>query len=143
MRRNLLLAIVLTLGIVIGVTGSQLLGAQAVPLKPTDLLKADAAGMPGIEIIVTQVEFAPGATTGKHSHPGQEVTYVLEGSGVLEMEGEAPAVIKTGAVTYIPARKVHESKNGSATAPMKVLVFRIHPKGQPVTDRITEPSIMK
>jgi quercetin dioxygenase-like cupin family protein len=144
MKRNLMLGIVLTLGVVIGVTGARLLGAQPDPLKPTDLLKADVVGMEGVEILVTLVEFGPRATTGKHTHPGHEIAYVLEGSGVSEVEGQAPVVRKAGTVTYISAKKVHESKNESATEPLKLLVFRIHPKGQPVTDsRLSEPSFMK
>ena len=144
MKRNLVLGIVLTLGVVIGATGARLLGAQPVPFKATDLLKADVVGMEGIETVVTLVEFAPRATSGKHTHPGHEVAYVLEGSGVSEVEGQAPAVRKAGTVTYIAAKTVHESKNGSATEPMKLLVFRIHPKGQPIIDsRLSEPSFMK
>jgi quercetin dioxygenase-like cupin family protein len=144
MKRNLMLGIVLTLGVVIGATGGHLLGAQPAPFKATDLLIADVVDMPGIEVVVTLVEFAPRATTGKHTHPGHEIAYVLEGSGVSEVEGEAPAVRKAGTVTYIPAKKVHESKNESANEAMKLLVFRIHPKGKPIIDsRLSEASFMK
>jgi len=51
---------------------------------------------------------------------------------------------ETGTVTYIPTKRVHGSKNESATEPMKVLYFRVHPKGQPVIDaRLSEPSFIK
>ena len=113
-------------------------------MKVTDLLNADVVGMDGVEVLVSLVEFAPRATTGKHTHPGHEVAYVVEGSGVSEVEGQAPDVRKAGTVTYIPAKKVHESKNQSTTEPMKVLFFRIHPKGQPVVDsRLSQPSFVK
>lgn len=144
MKRYLVLGIVMVLGVVIGATGSRLLGAQPVPLKINEVLKADVVGMEGVEVVVNLTEFAPHATSGKHTHPGHEVAYVLEGSGVSEVEGQDPVVRKAGTVTYIPAGKVHESKNASTTEPMKLLVFRIHPKGQPITDsRLTEPSFMK
>jgi quercetin dioxygenase-like cupin family protein len=144
MKRNFVLGIVLSLGIIIGTTATRLLDAQPVPFKVTDLLKADVAGMEGVEVLVSLVEFAPRATTGKHTHPGHEVAYVLEGSGISEVEGQAPDVRKAGSVTYIPAKKVHESKNESASEPMKVLFFRIHPKGQPVVDsRLSQPSILR
>ena len=143
MKQNFVLGMVLALGILIGAVSPRLLSAQPVPMKPTDLLKADVVDMEGVEVIVTQGGFAPGATSGKHTHPGHEVAYVLEGSAVLEVEGQAPLARKVGTVSYIPAKKVHEIKNGSTTEPMKLLVFRIHPKGQPVTNRLTEPSIMK
>jgi quercetin dioxygenase-like cupin family protein len=144
MKRNLVLGIVLTTGVIIGATATRLLDAQPVPLKVTDLLETDVDGMDGVEVIVSLVEFAPRATTGKHTHPGHEVAYVLEGSGVSEVEGQAADVRKAGTVTYIPAKKIHESKNQSATEAMKVLFFRIHPKGQPVVDsRLTQPTFVK
>src|SRR5437879_776991 len=139
MQRNLMLGMVLTVGVVIGATGARLLVAQPVPVKLTQSFKADVVGMEGIEILVSVVEFAPRSTIGKHTHPGHEVAYVLEGSGVSEVEGEAPAVRKAGTVTYIPAKKVHESKNES-NEPMKLLVFRIHPKGQPIIDSRLSPA---
>lgn len=143
MKRNLMLGIVLTLGVIVGATGVRLLGAQPAPFKATDLLKADVVGMEGIQVVVTVVDIAPRATIGKHTHPGHEVAYVLEGSGVSEVEGEAPAVRKAGTVTYIPAKKVHESRN-EGNEPMKLLVFRIHPKGQPIVDsRLSPASFMK
>ena len=143
MKRNIVLGIALMLGVVIGATGPRLLGAQPAPLKMTELLKTDVVGMEGVEVVVSITEFAPRAISGKHTHPGHEVAYVLEGSGVSEVEGREPVVRKAGTVTYIPAKKVHESKNGSTTEPMKLLVFRIHPKGQPIVDsRLTEPSFM-
>jgi quercetin dioxygenase-like cupin family protein len=144
MKRNLVLGIVLTLGVIIGATATRLLDAQPVPVKSTDLLQTDVVGMDGVEVLVSVVEFAPRATTGKHTHPGHEVAYVLEGSGVSEVEGQAADVRKAGTVTYIPAKKIHESKNQSATESMKVLFFRIHPKGQPLVDsRLTQPSFVK
>ena len=144
MKRNLVLGIVLTLGVIIGATATRLLDAQPVPVKSTDLLETDVVGMDGVEVIVSLVEFAPRATTGKHTHPGHEVAYVLEGSGVSEVEGQGADVRKAGTVTYIPAKKIHEGKNQSATEAMKVLFFRIHPKGQPVVDsRLTQPSFVK
>ena len=143
MKHNLVLGIVLTLGVIIGVTATRLLDAQPVPVKSTDLLQTDVVGMDGVEVLVSLVEFAPRATTGKHTHPGHEVAYVLEGSGVSEVEGQAADVRKAGTVTYIPAKKIHESKNESATEAMKVLFFRIHPKGQPLVDsRLTQPSFV-
>jgi quercetin dioxygenase-like cupin family protein len=144
MKHNFVLGIVLTLGVVIGATATRLLDAQPVPVKSTDLLQTDVVGMDGVEVLVSVVEFAPRATTGKHTHPGHEVAYVLEGSGVSEVEGQAADVRKAGTVTYIPAKKIHESKNESATEAMKVLFFRIHPKGQPLVDsRLTQPSFVK
>jgi len=144
MARNLALPVVLAVGIVIGATASRLLEAQPAPIKVADLYKADLVGMDAMEVLVSVVEFAPKATTGRHTHPGHEVAYVLEGPGVSEIDGQAPESRKSGTVTYIPPKQVHESKNVSATEATKVLYVRIHPKGQPVIDsRLTQSRFIK
>lgn len=130
MKRTVVMPILaLAMGIVLGVIANQGLNAQERPLKATLIFRADLVGMPGQEAVVQLVEFAPRGSSGKHIHPGHEVVYVLEGSGVKEAEGEGPAPMKAGTVTYVPAGKVSETKNGSATAPLKLLVFRVHPEG--------------
>lgn len=143
-RTALMLALTLVTGIAIGVLSSRALDAQPSPIKSTELLKSGVAGLDGMEVVVQFSEFAPRASSGKHTHPGPEVAYVLQGSGVSEVEGQAPVTRKAGTVGYIEGGKVHESINESATEPLKLLVFRIHPKGKPITDsRLTEPHIAK
>jgi len=51
MKHNLVLGIVLTLGVIIGVTATRLLDAQPVPVKSTDLLQTDVVGMDGVEVL--------------------------------------------------------------------------------------------
>jgi len=143
-RTALMLALTLVAGIAIGALGSRALDAQPTPITSTDLLKSDVAGLEGMEVVVSLGEFAPRASSGKHTHPGPEVAYVLQGSGVSEVEGQATVTRQAGTVGYIAGGKVHESINGSATEPLKLLVFRIHPKGKPIVDsRLTEPHIAK
>ncbi|HEX6609927.1 MAG TPA: cupin domain-containing protein [Hyphomicrobiaceae bacterium] len=45
-------------------------------IKRTDLLRQDLS-VPGREIVQVRVDFAPGVEFGKHSHPGEEIAYVL------------------------------------------------------------------
>lgn len=59
------------------------------------------------------------------------------------MEGQPPETRKAGDVAYTQAKRVHEGKNASATAPLKLVVFRIHEKGQPITVSVTEPHFQK
>ena len=66
---------------------------------------------------------------GRHSHPGPEVAYVLEGSLVVEPEGQPPLTLKKGETFHNPAKAVHNAKNGSTTQPAKVLVVLIGEKG--------------
>jgi len=137
MRRTIfLLGVTLVAGLAAGLLGDRLLDAQPVPAKVTELLRTDLAGMEGKELIVQLVEVAPGAATGRHFHPGHEVAYVLDGTGLLEIEGRPPALLKAGEVNYIPARQVHEGRNAGTSTPLRLVVFRIHEKGQPVTIRV-------
>jgi len=128
-------------GLSLGALSYHVLSAQPVanakqpPLKATLIFRGDLVNMPGQEVIVQLVEFAPRGATGKHIHPGHEVSYVLEGSGTKEVEGEGRSPLKAGATAYVPAGKVHETMNDSATVPLKQLVFRVHPKGQAITTK--------
>ena len=143
-RMALTLALIFAVGIVVGVVGSHVLNAQQAPIKATDLFKADLAGIEGKEAILQLVEIAPKGSSGKHYHPGQEIVYVLAGSLILEREGQPPQTMKAGDSGTVGAPKlVHEGKNASVNDPAKLLVFRVHPKGQPITVRVTEPYFMK
>ncbi len=138
-RPVVMLAFTLTVGIAVGVVETRVLTAQQSPLRTAELLKADVAGMEGKEVIVQFSEFAARAASGKHGHPGDEIAYVLEGSGLSEMEGKAPVSRQVATITHVSANQVHETKNLSDTAPLKLLIFRVHERGRPVTVRTTEP----
>ncbi len=127
------LGVAFAIGGVAGLLGGQALNAQPPTVTVKEALRADLAGMDGKEVIVQLVEMGPGTGTGKHYHPGHEVAYVLEGSGVLESEGGPTLSMKPGDAAYIPPRQVHEGT--SAAGRLKLIVFRIHEKGQPVTVR--------
>jgi quercetin dioxygenase-like cupin family protein len=131
-RTILILALGLAVGIVVGTIGSQVLSAQQDVLKRTVLLRHDLVGMEGKEGMVIMAEAAPGVSAGKHYHPGHELAYVLEGSGTFEMEGKAPITLKAGDTLYVPPKVAHDAENTSATAPLKILVFSIAEKGQPL-----------
>ena len=88
--------------------------------------------MEGKEVIMYVAELAPGAAAGKHTHPGPEFAYILDGALTLEPEGQAPKTHKTGEVFHNAAKIAHDAKNASATAPSKVLVFLLAEKGQPL-----------
>ncbi len=142
-RMVLMLVVSFGVGIVVGIVGTQNLTAQQPPVKTTQALKADIVGMEGKEVIVYFGEFAPAAASGRHYHPGDEVLVVVEGSTTRETEGHPPLDLKAGEAAYIPAMQVVNTKNTSTTSPLKVVVFRIHPKGQPIVHRVTDPYFWK
>ena len=133
MRRTVLTIVVsLAVGLLVGTLGERFLSAQPSPIKRTELLKQDIVEMAGKEGVLYMAELAPGAVAGKHTHPGPEFAYVLEGALQLELEGQPPKTIKAGEAFHNPTKIVHDAKNSSTTGATKVLVFMLIDKGQPL-----------
>jgi len=84
--------------------------AQQPGIKRTDLLRQDLS-VPGREIVQVRVDFAPGVAFGRHSHPGEEIAYVLEGTLEYQFEGKPPVTLKVGEALFIPAGTIHSAKN--------------------------------
>jgi quercetin dioxygenase-like cupin family protein len=78
------------------------------------------------------VEFAPDARTGRHTHPGDEIDYVLEGQGELLIDGQPAKMIKAGDASVIPGGPVHDAHN-TGRQPMKVPAVMVVEKGKPIT----------
>jgi quercetin dioxygenase-like cupin family protein len=84
--------------------------------KRTDLQRHDLS-VPGREAIQVRVDIGPGEVAPRHTHPGEEIIYVLEGTLEYEVEGKAPVTLKAGDVLFIPYGAIHSAKNvGSVNA---------------------------
>ena len=92
--------------------------------------KADVS-VAGREAVIARVEIAPQARAGRHTHPGEEITYVLEGEGEILIEGKPPLKIKAGDGFVVPAGAKHDAHNTGA-APMKLVVTYLVEKGKPL-----------
>ena len=132
MRYFSLIGSALGVAIVLGVIGHQIVNAQQPPIKRTEILKTDMAGMEGKEANMWVADIAPGAATGKHTHPTPRFVYVIEGSVTLEIEGKPPRTFKTGEGFQEMPDTVHNFRNASNDAPAKALGFQIAGKGQPL-----------
>ena len=104
--------------------------AQQPGIKRTDALRHDL-GVPGREVIQVRVDFDPGVAFGKHSHPGAEVAYVLEGTLEYQLEGQPPVTLKAGEALFIPAGTIHAAKN-IGTGNAAELATYIVEKGKPL-----------
>ncbi len=131
-RMVVMLTLTLVVGIVVGIVGSQLLNAGQAQVRVTEMTKSDLAGVPGKEASAYLIEVAPGAAVGKHYHPGDAFGYVLEGSMILEVAGQPPVTLKRGAMGHVGPRQVHDDKNASRTSRLRLLVFHLADKGQPL-----------
>jgi quercetin dioxygenase-like cupin family protein len=104
--------------------------AQQGGFKRTVVQQSDLSA-PGREVVQAVAEFQPGGTVGRHTHPGEEVGYVLEGSIVLEQDGKPATTLTAGQGFVIPAGTVHNATN-KGTAPARVLATYIVEKGKPL-----------
>ncbi|QGZ38244.1 quercetin dioxygenase-like cupin family protein [Pseudoduganella flava] len=82
------------------------------------------------EAIQVRVEFAPGASFPKHSHPGVEIAYVLSGTIEYELEGKTVR-LQAGESLYIPAGAVHSAKNVGAGITGELATYVVE-KNQPI-----------
>jgi quercetin dioxygenase-like cupin family protein len=96
---------------VIAGTGLALHVVGAQPgIRRTDLQRHDL-GVPGREVVQVRVELDPGVAFGRHSHPGEEIVYVLEGTLEYAVDGKPPVTLEPGGVLFIPAGTIHAAKN--------------------------------
>jgi quercetin dioxygenase-like cupin family protein len=119
------------LGVLIAASVAGLYAAQTPPgIKRTDLQRQDISA-PGREVIQVLVEFAPGVAFPKHSHPGEEVVYVVEGSLEYEVEGKPPVTLEAGDVLFIPAGAPHAARNVGAGKGAELATYIVE-KGRPL-----------
>jgi len=114
-----------------GAWGIEKLDAQQQPAFKRTMLQKNDLSTKGREAVQVLAEFAPGAAAGKHTHPGEELGYILEGTLVLEVVGQKPLTLKAGDSFFVPAGVVHDGKN-VGKGPAKVLATYIVEKGKPV-----------
>ena len=110
--------------------GAGVLYAQAPGIKRHELQDRDLS-IPGKHVVQARVEFEPGAVVGKHTHPGEEISVVLEGQLLLEVEGQPARTIKAGEAFLVPANTVHAGKNNGSGKGV-VLATYVVDKGKPV-----------
>ena len=82
--------------------------------KLTQILRNDLQGQDQKvrETVVNVLEMPAGAAAPWHMHPGaQEILFVIEGSVTVEIEGQAPTVLKAGQIALIPAEIPHLARN--------------------------------
>ena len=113
-------------------------GAQNPALTRTVITKADVS-VAGREAVMARVEIAPGGVAGWHTHPGDEISYVLEGEATLMVAGQPTRKITAGEGFVIPAGVVHNARNDSAGV-AKVLGVYVVEKGKPLASPASAPA---
>ena len=113
-----------------GQFGIPVLNAQQPGVKRVVLQRADLS-IAGREVVVVRAAFDADGFIGRHTHPGEESSYLLEGRMQLEIDGKAPLILNAGDAFMIPAGVVHAAKNIGKT-PATVLATYIVEKGKPL-----------
>ena len=120
------------------IAATMLINASALPphaaiaqtaITRTDLQRHDL-GAAGYEAIQVRVDFAPGAAFGKHTHPGEEIIYVIEGSLEYQVEGKPPVTLKAGDVFFVPAGTIHAARNVGNSNAAELATYIVE-KGKP------------
>jgi len=83
-----------------------LASAQQQGIQRTDVLRNDLS-VPDREVIQVLVDFAPGTSFPRHSHPGEEIAYVVSGKFEYRLDGRPPLILEAGDALFIPTGTVH------------------------------------
>jgi quercetin dioxygenase-like cupin family protein len=114
--------------IILGVVAGGAIFAQSPGIKRTVVKTQDVSE--GHEAIIATVTIAPGASAVRHSHPGEEMSYVIEGEGEILIDGQPPLHIKAGDGYVIPAGAIHDARN-TGSVPIKLAAVYYLEKGKP------------
>jgi quercetin dioxygenase-like cupin family protein len=102
------------------------------------LLTQDLPDIPGKEVVMLTVSYLPGGASMPHRHDAEVFVYVLEGSVVMQVDGQPAQTLGVGQTFHESPADVHrQSANASATEPAKLLVFMIKDKNKPITVPVT------
>ena len=104
--------------------------AQQQGVKRTELQRYDLS-IPGREVIQVRVDLEPGVTFPMHSHPGEEIIYVLEGEWEYQVDGKGTMTLKAGDVLFIPAGVKHGAKNAGSGKGSELATYIVE-KGKPL-----------
>jgi len=120
----------MAVALVVLFAGHGLAQAQQPGVKRTDLQQHDLS-IPGREVVQVRVDIGPGVLAPNHSHPGEEIVYVIEGLLEYQLEGKSPVTLKAGEVLFIPAGTIHSAKNVGGINAAELATYIVE-KGKPL-----------
>ena len=118
-------ALIAASGLALHVARAQLPATKRIDLQRHDL------SVPGREAVQVIVEVLPGMTSPRHTHPGEEIIYILEGSLEYQVEGKPPVTLKAGDVFFVPAETIHAAKNVGSGIGSELATYIVE-KGKPL-----------
>jgi quercetin dioxygenase-like cupin family protein len=109
---------------------SQPADALAATLKRTEIQRGPLS-VPGREMVQVRTEIPVGVASGWHTHPGEEVGYIIAGTVQMEIQDRPTLILNAGDGFLIPPRVPHNATDlGPDTGQM--LSTYIVDIGQPI-----------
>jgi quercetin dioxygenase-like cupin family protein len=112
------------------VTSSQPIDALAEKLKRTELQHSESS-IPGREIVQVLTEIPPGVESGWHTHPGEEVGYILAGTVKMMILGQPTITLHAGDPFLMPPRVPHNALDVGPESGMMLSTYIVE-VGQPL-----------
>ena len=109
----------------IAVSAAQQPSAKWKELQRHDLTVASGEGVSML------IEIPVGGVSARHSHPGEDFGYLMEGTIVLTIDGYPPLTVKAGEIFFTPRGHVHSARNIGTTTARAIDTYIID-KGKPV-----------
>ncbi len=119
-----------TLMLVFSLIGASLF-AQAPTVQRTVVTRADVS-VAGKEAVIVKIEFPVGASAGRHTHFGEEISYVISGEGELMIDGQPVRKLKAGDGFIVPAGTIHDARQTGSAPLLLSGVFYVE-KGKALT----------
>ena len=108
------------------------LSAQQPEPTVTKVTEKALTDIPGKEVLILTVDYAPGAADSPHRHNADAFVYVLEGSVVEQVKGGKPVTLTAGQTFYESPEDIHVvGRNASSTQRAKILAVLVKNKGAP------------
>jgi quercetin dioxygenase-like cupin family protein len=95
-----------------------------------DLQKEDLS-IPGREVVQARVDIGPDAPAIPHTHPGEEIIYILEGSLEYQVDGRPTTTYTAGEALTVPAGAVHSVRNVGQDNASELATYVVE-KGKPL-----------
>jgi quercetin dioxygenase-like cupin family protein len=104
--------------------------AAPAAFKRTELQRFPSP-VPGWEIVQALAEIPEGVASGRHSHPGPEVGYIVRGDVGMEFDDRPTLTLRAGDPFMIPPGVVHNARN-IGTVTTKMLSTYVVDEAQPL-----------
>lgn len=106
-------------------------------LKRTEI-QHSASSIPGRDIVQVLTEIPTGVESGWHTHPGEEVGYIISGTVRMMIEGRATLTLESGDGFLIPPGMPHNARDVGPGTGMMLSTYLLE-AGQPIATLVGNP----